>query len=110
MIDDLKKQEGVHRVGCFQTGGDKPNPGAAIRFREFVANLFLASSHSRRARRVGVVNEHRRVEIAGGKHLGDMSEVNSNLIDARFIFRVVGPDVDFSSVVEQSEMMRASLV
>ena len=35
-----------------------------------------------------------------------MPEVRSNLIDTRLIFRVVGPDVDFSSVVEQSEMMR----
>jgi len=110
MIDDLKEQEGVHRVRCFRTGGDKPNPRAAIRFQEFVTNLFLESRHRRRAWRVGVVNEHRRVEIPGGKHLGDMPEVSSNLIDARFIFRVVGPDVDFSSVAEQSEMMRGRFV
>ena len=105
MIDDLKEQEGVHRVRCFRTGGDKPNPRAVIRFGEFVANLFLDSRHRRCARRIRVVNEHRRVEIPGGKHLGDVSEVSSNLVDAHFIFRVVGADVDFSSVVEQSEMM-----
>lgn len=63
MIDDLKEQEGVHRVCGLGTGRDKPNPGAAICFRQFVANLFLESRHRRRAWRVGVVNEHRRVEI-----------------------------------------------
>ena len=98
------------RVRCVWTGRDKPNPRAAIRFREFVANLFFESRHRRRARRVGVVNEHRRVEIPGGKHFANVSEVSSNLIDARFIFRVVGPDVDSSSVVEQSEMMHGRFV
>jgi len=46
------------------------------------------------------VNEHRRLEIPGGKHLGDVSEVRPDLIDTRFIFGVVGRDVDFSAVVE----------
>src|SRR5260221_14652131 len=110
VIDDLKEQEGVHGVLRVRTRRTKPNPRAAIRLREFVANLFLESRHRCRTRRVGVVNEHRRVEIPGGKHFGDVSEVSSDLVDARFIFRIVGPDVDFSSVVEQSEMMRGRFV
>jgi hypothetical protein len=100
VVDDLKEQEGVHGVRGLRTGSDKPNPRAAIRFREFVANLFLEPRHRRRTRRIGVVNEHWRVEIPGSKHSGDVSEVSPNLIDARFIFRVVGGDVDFASVVE----------
>ena len=110
MIDDLKEQEGVHGIRCVRTGRDQPNPCAAIRFREFVTNLFLESRHGLCARRVGIVNEHRRMEIPGGKHFGDVSKVSSNLFDARFIFRIVGPDVDLSSVVEQSEMMHGRFV
>jgi len=100
VVDDLKEQKGVHGVRCLRTGRDKPDPRAAIRFREFVANLFLEPRHGRCARWVGVVNEHRRLEIPRGKHFDDVSQVSPNLIDARFIFRVGGRDIDFSSVVE----------
>ena len=100
MIDDLKEQEGVNRIGGRRAGRDQSKPRAAIRFRELVANLFLEPRHRRGAWWVRVVNEHRRVEISGGKHFGDVSEVSSNLIDARCIFRVVGRDLDFSSVIE----------
>lgn len=94
VIHDLKEQEGMHGVRCLRTGRDKANPRAAIRFREFVANLLLESRHGRRAWRVCVVNKHRRLEIPGSKHLGDVPEVSPNLIDARSIFRVVGRNVD----------------
>jgi hypothetical protein len=100
VVDDLKKQEGVHCVRGFRTRRNKANPTAAMGFRECVVNLFLEPGHRRHTRRVGVVNEHWRVEIPGSKHSGDVSEVSPNLIDARFIFRVVGGDVDFASVVE----------
>ena len=72
MIDDLKEQEGVDRIRGFRTRCDQPNPRAALCLRDFVANLFLESGHRRGAWRVRVVNEHRRVEIPGGKHLGDV--------------------------------------
>src|SRR5258708_26025653 len=49
-VDHLKEQEGGHGVRCLRPGRDKPNPRAAIRFREFVANLFLEPRHGRRAR------------------------------------------------------------
>ena len=100
MVSDLKEQEGVHRVRCLRIGRDKPDPRAAIRFREVIANVFLEPCHGRDARRVGVVNEHRRLEISGGKHLGDVSEVHPNLIDTRFILGVIGRDGDFSAIVE----------
>src|SRR5438477_259283 len=88
MINDLKEQEGVDRVGGLQSGRDEPNPCAAFCFREFVANLFLELGHRRGARRVGVVNEHGRLEIPEGKHLGDMSKVDADLLDASLVVRV----------------------
>ena len=97
MVDDLKEQEGMHGVRCLRTGRHKANPRAPIRYGEFVANLLL---DGRSTRRVCVVNEHRRFEIPGGKHRRDVPEVSPTLIDARSIFRVVGRNVDLSSVAE----------
>jgi hypothetical protein len=41
VVDNLKEQEGVHRVGGLGTGRDKPDARSAIRFREFVCALSL---------------------------------------------------------------------
>jgi len=64
----LKEQEGVQRVRCLRTGRDS-RIRAPRSVREFVANLFLEPRHGRRTGGVGVVNEHRCLEIPGGKHL-----------------------------------------
>src|SRR5207245_10015235 len=85
MINDLKEQEGVDRVGGLQSGRDEPNPCAAFCFREFVANLFLELGHRRGARRVGVVDEHGCLEVHGRYHLVDMSTVHADLLDSRLV-------------------------
>ena len=88
MIDDLKEQEGVDGVRGFRTGRYQPNSCAAFYFREFVANLFLEPGHRCDTWWIRVVNEHRCVEIPGGKHLGDMSKVGADLLDTGFVVRV----------------------
>jgi hypothetical protein len=88
MIDDLKKQEGVDCVRGLRTGRDQPNSCAAFCFREFVPNLFLEPGHRRGAWRVRVVNEHGCLEISGSKHLGDVSKVRADLLDAGLVVRV----------------------
>src|SRR6266705_2521065 len=100
MIDDLKKQKGVDRVRGLRTCRDQPNPRAALCLREFVANLLLEPRHRRNAGRVGVVNEHGHLEIPGGKHLGDMSKVCADLLDAGLVVWVFCRDDNFSAVLE----------
>jgi hypothetical protein len=110
VIHYLKEQEGVDGIRRLWTRCDKPNPPATVQFGEFITNLFLEPRHGGRARRVSVVNKHWRLEIPGSEHLGYMYQVSPNLIDARFVFQVVGRDFDLSSIAEQSEMMRGAFV
>ena len=51
------------------------------------------------------MNEHGSVEISIREHLGDVSEVTSNLIATVRILYVVGANVDCTAVVAQFEMM-----
>jgi len=80
-----------------------PSPAGSARralFPRFIANLFLGSCHRRRAWRVRVVNEHGCLEIFGRKHLGDVSKVRADLLDAGFVVGVFCGDDDFSPVLE----------
>src|ERR1700676_2077227 len=62
--------------------------------------------HGWHAGRRGAVGEHRRLEIARGKHLGDVLQVFANLLAARGVFGVVHFDFNGSPVFEEAEMVR----
>jgi hypothetical protein len=66
--------------------------------------------HGCRTGNVLAVYQHRRIEIAGREHLGDMVEVTPNLIAALGVLYVVGADIDQAAVVAELKMMGRLLV
>src|SRR6266436_6458856 len=110
MVNDLEKQEGMDSINGLRVLRDQPDASAAIRFEIFVFNGLFQSSHRGNARRVGVMNQHRRFEIPCGKQLGDVAEVHAYLVNAAFIVQIVCTDVDFSTVWIQHKVMRGLLM
>ena len=78
MIRNLEAQELVHRVERLAVGGDDIEPPSRRRLHVGKPDPALQCSHPRRARDVGVVNQHRRRIIAVAKHLRDMRQVPAN--------------------------------
>lgn len=56
------------------------------------------------------MNEHRSVKVARGKHLGDMREVDANLMTAGDVVRIVGCDFDLAPIGIETKMVGGSLV
>ena len=94
VVGDLEAEEGVNGLEGFGTGGGDLNLGAAIGFRVSIADFVAEFGHDRNARRVGVVDEHGDVEVAGGEKLDDVREVHTDLVAGGGAFRVVGGDID----------------
>jgi len=72
VLDYLKKQEGVHGVQRLAALGQNFHPSTGRRFLKLITNLAVEFDHSGHARRSRIVNEHRGIEIAFGKHRGDV--------------------------------------
>src|SRR5690348_8587437 len=85
MVDNPKKQEGVHRVGRGSVACEDANAYTLRHFRIYVASFALAFGHGGRAGRLGIVNEHGRLEIAVGEDLRNVGQEYANLLDSLFV-------------------------
>ena len=70
-----------------------------------IADIGLQTDHCRYARRVGVMNQHRRVEIAVREHTYNMVQMRSNLFDTRLIVWVICRHYNFAAIFEEMEVM-----
>jgi len=72
--------------------------------------FIFESSHGGRTGNIFSVNQHGRVEVAIGEHLGDVVEVTPNLIAAPGVTRVVGADFDYAAVIVKFKVMGGFVV
>lgn len=99
--------DGFERFGVFGCDADAP---AAFDLLVLVLDLFFQTLHDGHAGRGSIVDEHRRIEIAGGEHLCDMAQMLSDLVLTGRILFVVGRDFDYAAIAREAEIVRRLLV
>ena len=72
VVGDLEAKEGVNDLDGFGVGGRDLDFGAAIGFHVAIADFVAEFGHYGSTRRVGVVDEHGHIEIAGGEAFDDV--------------------------------------
>jgi len=72
VVGNLEAKEGVNGLGGFGVGGRDLDFGAAIGFHVAIADFVAEFGHYGSTRRVGVVDEHGHIEIAGGEAFDDV--------------------------------------
>ena len=107
MVHNLKQQECVNGVRSLSVRRRDAHLRALFRFFIPVVNLVAEMRHCRHARRRRAVREHRRLEIARGKHGGDVRQVLANLFAAFRVFGIIYLDFDGSPVLEEPKVVRS---
>jgi hypothetical protein len=72
--------------------------------------VVLQLSHCRRARNVCAVYEQRSVKVTRLEHLDYVSKVTTDLVAALGTPKVVGPDIDQTTIVMKFKMVRRLMV
>lgn len=103
VVGNLEAKEGVNDLDGFGVGGRDLDFGAAIGFHVAIADFVAEFGHDRSARRIGVVDEHGHIEIAGGEAFGDVREVHADLFARGGVLGVVGGDVDDAAGFGEAE-------
>jgi hypothetical protein len=106
MILNLKSQKLMYGFDRLNVGGRNANLCATVDLFVLVFDISLRPLHRLNARRSLPVNEHRRREIAFGKHLGNVLEMSADLISASCVVIAVGRDLNGSTVIIEAKMMR----
>ena len=106
----MEAQEGVNGFEGFGVGGGDLDLGAAIGFEVAIADFAAEFGHDGGAGRVGGVDEHGDVEIAGGEELDDVREVHADLVAGGGVFGVVGGDVDYAAGLGEVEVVSGGFV
>ena len=94
----------------FGIGSGDLDFGAARSVGVEVGDLVAELGHHGRAGRCGVVDEHRDVEIAGGKALGNVGEMHANFVTGHGVLGIFGGDVDHTTGIVKAEMVRSGFV
>ena len=110
MVGDLEAQKGVDGLLGFGVGGGDLDFGAARSVAVEVMDLAAEFGHHECAGRCGVVNEHRYVEVACRKTIGDVRKVHADLVAGGGIFGIVSGNVDGAAGFVEAEMMGGGFV
>jgi hypothetical protein len=110
MILDLESEEVMNGFDRPRSRCQNAHLAPVYRVLGPVSNLTSQLFHCVNARRLGVVDEHRQVEISAGKHFGDPVHVLPNGCEATLVGWVISLDHDSSAIREKEEVMSCQSV
>jgi len=110
VIHNLKVQKIMHGLQRFGIVSGDPHLSAPIRGLERVGNRIVLFFHNRHARRHGIVDKHRDIEVVGAEHRGYVRKVCPDLVAGGIIVIGISVHFDDSTIRQECEMVRRGFV
>src|SRR5262249_19432666 len=106
MILNVKPQKLMNGFDRLRVSGRYANLCATVDPFELIFDFSLQPLHRLNTRRGLRVNDHRRREIAFGKHPGNVLEMSADLISTGRVGAAVSRDLNGAAVIFEAKIMR----